>query len=30
MEEKKELIERTDGGWTEDLIELFEEMHNKK
>lgn len=30
MEEKKELIERTDGGWTEDLIELFEEMNNKK
>lgn len=31
MEEKeKELIERTDGGWTEDLIELFKEMHNKK
>lgn len=30
MEEKKELIERTDGGWTEDLIELFEEMHSKK
>lgn len=30
MEEKKELIERTDGGWTEDLIELFEEMHNNK
>jgi hypothetical protein len=30
MEEKKELIERTDGGWTEDLIELFEEIHNNK
>ena len=30
MEEKKELIERTDGGWTEDLIELFEEMHSKQ
>jgi hypothetical protein len=28
--EEKELIERTDGGWTEDLIELFEEMNNKK
>lgn len=28
--EEKELIERTDGGWTEDLIELFEEMHSKK
>lgn len=27
---EKELIERTDGGWTEDLIELFEEMHNNK
>ena len=28
-EEEKELIERTDGGWTEDLIELFEEMNKK-
>lgn len=28
--EEKELIERTDGGWTEDLIELFEEMHSKQ
>lgn len=24
---EKELIERTDEGWTEDLIELFDEMH---
>ena len=30
MEEKKELIERTDGGWTDDMLQLFEEMHNKK
>ena len=29
-EEKKELIERTDGGWTDDMLQLFEEMHNKK
>lgn len=30
MEEKKELIERTDGGWTDDMLQLFKEMHNKK
>lgn len=24
---EKELIKRTDDGWSEDLIELFEEMH---
>lgn len=31
MEEKeKELIERTDGGWTDDMLQLFEEMHSKK
>lgn len=30
MEEKKELIERTDGGWTEDMLQLFEEMHSKQ
>ena len=28
--EEKELIERTDGGWTDDMLQLFEEMHNKK
>lgn len=30
MEEKKELIERTDGGWTDDMLQLFEEMHSKQ
>lgn len=28
--EEKELIERTDGGWTDDMLQLFEEMHNNK
>lgn len=30
MEEKKELIERTDGGWSEDLIELFDKAHKEE
>lgn len=28
MNEEKDLIERTDGGWSEDLIELFDKAHN--
>jgi len=28
-EEEKELIERTDGGWTDDMLQLFEEMNKK-
>ena len=29
-ENEKELIKRTDDGWSEDLIDMFNDMHEEK